>query len=166
MASTIRVWNGNQYQDHILEQFGKSRLFIGSGSYCDIVIKGFGIAEQQGIFLNNNGTWFYQDAGSMSGTFFNGSRVTTHQLVAGNILVFGEVQGERTICFEVRSLSNAGTGQDMTDSQSVFAKPAPNMVRQEMQSTFSAGSAREQNDQQPSYGQGYTAAGIRTESAE
>ena len=111
MASTIRVWNGNQYKDHTLEQFGKTRIFIGSGSYCDIVIKAQGIEEQHGILLNKDGEWFYQDADSMSGTFMNGNRVSSQKLAEGNVLVFGELKGENTVCLEVKSVETKGAAE-------------------------------------------------------
>ena len=135
MASTIRVWNGNQYKDHTLEQFGKTRIFIGSGSYCDIVIKAQGIEEQHGILLNKDGEWFYQDADSMSGTFMNGNRVSSQKLAEGNVLVFGELKGENTVCLEVKSVETKGAAEKSVDS--AFASAAQDAVSQSVDSAFS-----------------------------
>ena len=156
MASTIRVWNGNQYKDHTLEQFGKTRIFIGSGSYCDIVIKAQGIEEQHGILLNKDGEWFYQDADSMSGTFMNGNRVTSQKLAEGNVLVFGELKGENTVCLEVKSVDPA-SGSGSVDS--AFGQEALNKSQspygQSVQNTSQPSYGQNtQRPQQPTYGQG------------
>ena len=67
---SIQLGNAKPYDVPL----SKDRMTIGRGEHVDIDIESALISRQspQGVLSFENGSWYYQDAGSVNGTFING----------------------------------------------------------------------------------------------
>ena len=85
----LRVKTGSSSEHNTVTQVSSS-LMVGRSDICDLYIDDIKLSRQHFVIENEDGNLFIQDLKSKNGTFLNGTRVSSRQLLhSGDKIVAG-----------------------------------------------------------------------------
>jgi hypothetical protein len=71
------------------EMKGRSRLLLGRGAGCDLVIRGRGVSRVHAAVVRRAGEYWIEDLGSANGTWLRGQRIDRRRVAGGEELRLG-----------------------------------------------------------------------------